>query len=105
MGYFGINNGGECYASVGKGYFIQQLGNKCESLWINEDCTVYAQNYTLGVTLPQRAVIAGFWPTDLKLVVASIGDTPGNPGYYVEGATQAVGPFVKSAEFTILVVL
>ena len=100
-GYYGRVHG-ECYASVGSGFFIHKHGYPCESLWVNEGCTVYAQKYTLGDKIPQRAVISGSWSNGLKIVVASVGNTP---GYYVERAAEAVGPFFRSTEFTVLVVL
>ena len=93
---------GECYAGMGSGYFINAEGYPAESIWINEGCTVYAQKYALGEEIPQRAVIVGTWSNGIAVVVASVAN---KPGYYVEGAAQAVGPFEQSTEFTILVVL
>ena len=100
-GFYGQEHG-ECYANDGTQYFINIYGYPCESLWINEGCTVYAQKYTLGDKIPPRAVIVGPWSNGLTVVVADVGDAP---GYYVKGAVQAVGPFVRSTDFAILVVL
>ena len=100
-GYFGPTRG-ECYANDGTGTLININVYLCESLWINEGCTVYPEEYTLGNEIPKRAVIVGLWPNGLKVVVAGVGN---GPGYYVEGEAQAIGPFEERAEFTILVVL
>ena len=102
--YLKVDDG--CYARqewvTTQDYFTQDDGFPCETLWINEGCTVYAQKYTLGDKIPERAVLAGPWSDGRKVVVAEVRS---RPAYYIEGYADAVGPFSRSSTFTILVVL
>ena len=105
VGYYGKATN-MCYARqewvTSQDYISQDDGLPCETLWINEGCTVYAQKYTLGDKIPERAVLAGPWSDSRKVVVAEVRN---RPAYYIEGYADAVGPFMRSSTFTILVVL
>ena len=97
----------ECYAYDGTGSIINKHGYPCESLWINEGCTVYFQPYNLGEPLPERAVIAGSLANGDVVYVASLECQQGlrRPGYYIATNNYAHAAFQKSNIFNILVVL
>ena len=85
----------ECYAYDGTSMIINKYGYPCESLWINEDCTVYFQPYNLGDPLPARAMIAGSLANGDVVYVASLEYEPGyrRAGYYIATNNLCPGLF------------